>query len=342
MDDSIASRLKNRDSRGNPRKRGRRDTNRGAREPTRHVDAASSRVAFGRESVEGRGRDQRQSECETSGVQDIHRRATIPDWRLWSGRVARYVASMSERVLLVSGGGRGIGAATCRLAGARGYRVAVNYRRDAGSAQKVVSSIENAGGSGVALQADVTEPDEVERLFADTESRLGRVTHFVNNAGITGPASRLDEASTETLRSVLDLNVYGALLCARAAARGMSISRGGGGGVIVNVSSGAATLGSPGEWVWYAASKAAVDTLTVGLSRELAHDGVRVNSVAPGLVATELHQTSGIAGRLEKLAPTIPLGRAASPEEIAETILFLLSDAASYVTGAVLRVAGGR
>ena len=256
--------------------------------------------------------------------------------------MARYVASMSERVLLVSGGGRGIGAATCRLAGARGYRVAVNYRRDAGSAQKVVSSIENAGGSGVALQADVTEPDEVERLFGEAEARLGRVTHFVNNAGITGPASRLDEASTETLRFVLDLNVYGALLCARAAARWMSISRGGGGGVIVNVSSGAATLGSPGEWVWYAASKAAVDALTVGLSRELAHDGVRVNSVAPGLVATELHQTSGIAGRLEKLAPTIPLGRAASPEEIAETILFLLSDAASYVTGAVLRVAGGR
>ena len=194
----------------------------------------------------------------------------------------------------------------------------------------------------MALQADVTEPDEVERLFAATEARLGRVTHFVNNAGITGPASRLDEASTETLRSVLDLNVYGALLCARAAGRRMSISRGGVGGAIVNVSSGAATLGSPGEWVWYAASKAAVDALTVGLSRELAQDGVRVNSVAPGLVATDLHLASGIAGRLEKMAPTIPLGRAATPEEIAETILFLLSEAAAYVTGAVLRVAGGR
>jgi NAD(P)-dependent dehydrogenase (short-subunit alcohol dehydrogenase family) len=249
---------------------------------------------------------------------------------------------MPQRVLLVSGGGRGIGAATCRLAGERGYRVAVNYRQDAASAEDVVTSIGNAGGSSVALQADVTEPDEVERLFAETEARLGHVTHFVNNAGITGPASRLDEASTETLRSVLDLNVYGTLLCARAAARRMSISRGGRGGVIVNVSSGAATLGSPGEWVWYAASKAAVDALTLGLSRELARDGVRVNSVAPGLVATELHQMSGIVDRLEKMAPTIPLGRAASPEEIAETILFLLSDAASYVTGAVLRVAGGR
>ena len=249
---------------------------------------------------------------------------------------------MPERVLLVSGGGRGIGAATCRLAGARGYRIAVNYRRDSASAHEVVASVESSGSAAVALQANVTEPDEVERLFAETEARLGRVTHFVNNAGITGPASRLDDASPETLRSVLDLNVYGALLCARAAARRMSTSRGGRGGVIVNVSSGAATLGSPGEWVWYAASKAAVDALTLGLSRELARDSVRVNSVAPGLVATDLHHSSGIANRLEKMAPTIPLGRAASPEEIAETILFLLSDAASYVTGAVLRVAGGR
>jgi len=249
---------------------------------------------------------------------------------------------MTERVLLVTGGGRGIGAATCRLAGARGYRVAVNYLRDASSAQQVVTDIENAGGSAVALRANVAQADEVERLFAETEARLGRVTHFVNNAGITGPASRLDEASTETLRSVLDLNVYGALLGARAAAKSMSLSRGGRGGAIVNVSSGAATLGSPGEWVWYAASKAAVDALTLGLARELAQDGVRVNGVAPGLVATELHLTSGITGRLENMAPTIPLGRAGSAEEIAETILFLLSDAASYVTGAVLRVAGGR
>ncbi len=249
---------------------------------------------------------------------------------------------MSERVLLVSGGGRGIGAATCQLAGARGYRVAVNYRRDALSAAALVQRIEVAGGTAVALQANVAEPAEVERLFAETEAQLGQVTHFVNNAGMTGPASRLDEVSVETLRAVLDLNVYGALLCARAAAKCMSRSRGGSGGVIVNVSSGAATLGSPGEWVWYAASKAAVDALTLGLARELAGDGVRVNGVAPGSVDTALHESSGIPGRLSKMAPTIPMGRAASPEEIAETILFLLSDQASYVTGAVLRVAGGR
>ena len=249
---------------------------------------------------------------------------------------------MSERVLLVTGGGRGIGAATCRLAAARGYHVAVNYRRDTLSAAALVREIEAAGGIAVAIQADVSLPTEIERLFAEAEARLGRVTHFVNNAGMTGPASRLDEASVDTLRAVLDLNVFGALLCARAAVKAMSRSRGGGGGAIVNVSSGAATLGSPGEWVWYAASKAAVDALTLGLARELASDGVRVNGVAPGLVDTTLHESSGVPERLQKMAPTIPIGRAASPEEIAESILFLLSDAASYVTGSVLRVAGGR
>jgi NAD(P)-dependent dehydrogenase (short-subunit alcohol dehydrogenase family) len=220
--------------------------------------------------------------------------------------------------------------------------VGVNYLRNARAAEKIVTEIEQAGGQAFALQANIAQPEDVERLFAETEAQLGRVTHLVNNAGITGPASRLDAVSVETLRTVLDLNVLGAFLCARAAARGMSISLGGAGGVIVNVSSGAATLGSPGEWVWYAASKAAVDTLTLGLARELARDGVRVNGVAPGLVDTELHQSSGVEDRLGKLAPTIPLGRAARPEEIAETILFLLSDAASYVTGAVLRAAGGR
>ena len=244
--------------------------------------------------------------------------------------------------MLVTGGARGIGAATCRLAGARGYRVAVNYLRDVRAAEAVVAGIERAGGKAVTLQANVAQPEDVTRLFAETEARLGRVTHFVNNAGITGRASRLAAVSTDTLREVLEVNVLGALLCARAAARCMSSSLGGSGGVIVNVSSGAATLGSPGEWVWYAASKAAVDTLTLGLARELARDGVRVNGVAPGLVDTELHRSSGIEDRVGKLAPTIPLGRAARPEEIAETILFLLSDAASYVTGAVLRTAGGR
>jgi len=252
------------------------------------------------------------------------------------------LGSMSERVLLVTGGGRGIGAATCRLAGARGYRVGVGYERNRDAAESVVRDIERAGGEAVALKARVQEPEDVARLFAGVRERFGKITHFVNNAGVTGRASRLSDASDDTLRSVLEVNVLGALWCARAAARAMSKSLGGSGGAIVNVSSGAATLGSPGEWVWYAASKAAVDTLTLGLARELAAEGVRVNAVAPGLVDTELHASSGIENRLAHLAPTIPLARAAAPEEIAETILFLLSDAASYVTGAVLRVAGGR
>jgi len=247
-----------------------------------------------------------------------------------------------KRVLLITGAGRGIGAATARLAAARGYDVAVNFASNARAAEAVVADAERAGARAVAIRADVAREAEVERLFAETERRLGPLWGLVNNAGIAGRASRLDAADFATIKEVVDINVLGAFLCARAAVRRLSTAHGGKGGAIVNVSSGAATLGSPGEFIWYAASKAAVDTLTIGLAREVAREGIRVNAVAPGLVDTDIHENTGIADRVATMSPNIPLGRAGTAEEIAETILFLLSDAASYVTGAVLRVAGGR
>jgi NAD(P)-dependent dehydrogenase (short-subunit alcohol dehydrogenase family) len=251
-------------------------------------------------------------------------------------------ADNKRKVLLITGASRGIGAATARLAAVRGYDIVVNYASNAKAAEAVVADAERAGVRAIAIRADVAQEAEVERLFAETERRLGPLWGLVNNAGIVGPASRLDAADAVTIKAVMDLNVVGAFLCARAAVRRLSTSHGGKGGVIVNISSGAATLGSPGDFVWYAASKAAVDTLTIGLAREVAREGIRVNAVAPGLVDTDIHDSTGIPGRVAAMSPNIPLGRAGTAEEIAETILFLLSDASSYVTGAVLRVAGGR
>ena len=249
---------------------------------------------------------------------------------------------MTDKILIVTGGSRGIGAATCRLAARRGYAVVVNYNRDAAAAAAVVAEIEGAGGTAIAIQADVAREAEIKRLFAETDTRLGRVTHLVNNAGITGRGQRLDVVEAATLEAVFDLNILGCFLCAREAVRRMSTAHGGSGGVIVNLSSAAATLGSPGEYIWYAASKGAIDTMTIGLSKEVAREGIRVNAVAPGLILTEIHASSGEPGRVDRLTPMVPAGRAGTAEEVAETILFLLSDASSYVTGAVFRVSGGR
>ena len=245
---------------------------------------------------------------------------------------------MTTPIVLIAGGSRGIGAATARLAAARGFDVAVNYHHAEGAAAEVVAAVEAAGQRAIAVQGDMARDADVARVFATVDRRLGALSHLVYSSGITGAPSRLEAVDTDTLRKVLDLNVLGALLCVRAAVPRLSAARGGAGGAIVLLSSAAATLGSAGEYVWYAASKGAIDTMTLGLSRELAGDRIRVNAVAPGLIATEIHGP----GRLERLAPGVPAGRAGTAEEVAEAIVFLLSDAASYITGTVLRVAGGR
>lgn len=250
---------------------------------------------------------------------------------------------MSDRgVLIVTGGSRGIGAATARLAAKRGYAVCVNYLGNAEAAGSVISDITKAGGRAMTFAGDVSSETHVEAMFTRAEEELGPVTALVNNAATPGKISRVDEAETQMMRQVLLVNVLGTLLCCRAAVRRMSTRHGGSGGAIVNVSSVAASFGSPGEYVWYAGTKGAVESITVGLANEVAQEGIRVNAVAPGLTATEIHTTSGDPGRLERIGRTVPIGRAAEPEEIAPPILWLLSEEASYVTGAVLRAGGGR
>jgi NAD(P)-dependent dehydrogenase (short-subunit alcohol dehydrogenase family) len=250
--------------------------------------------------------------------------------------------SASSGTLIVTGGGRGIGAAIARLAARRGYAVAVNYVADEAAASGVVREIERDKGRASAIQADVSEELQVVQMFEMAERNLGRVTALVNNAGIVGGFSRLEDVEARMLERVLAVNVTGAMLCAREAVRRMSKRRGGAGGAIVNLSSRAAQLGSAGEWIHYAVTKGAIDTLTIGLAREVAGDGIRVNAVAPGLVETDIHATAGDPERPLRMASGIPLGRAGKPEEIAEAVLWLLSPAAAYITGTILAVSGGR
>ncbi|HVA37375.1 MAG TPA: SDR family oxidoreductase [Candidatus Dormibacteraeota bacterium] len=252
------------------------------------------------------------------------------------------MARQDAGTIVVTGGSRGIGAAVCALAARRGYAVAVNYASDQAAAQRVMREIEAAGGRAAALQGDVAREDEAVRLFETAERTLGQITALVNNAGITGGISRLESLSAEALRRVLAVNVEGTFFCAREAVRRMSTRNGGRGGAIVNLSSLAARLGGSGEWLHYAASKGAVDTFTVGLAREVAREGIRVNAVAPGLIETEIHAAAGAPDRAERMAPLIPMGRAGTAAEVAETILWLLSPAASYVTGTIVEVGGGR
>ncbi len=236
-------------------------------------------------------------------------------------------------LVLITGGSRGIGAATAVMAAARGYDVAINYRGDAPAAEAVVAQCRAAGARAEAFRADVAVEADIVRLFTDVDAAMGRIDHLVNNAGITGKASRLDEASTEEIRRTIDLNVTGAILVAREAIRRLSPRHGGRGGSIVNLSSAAVWLGAPNDFVWYAASKGAIDSLTIGLAKELGPEGIRVNAVAPGLIETDIHATAGLGGRIARLAPMVPLQRGGTAEEVAEIILFLMSDAARYVTG---------
>jgi glucose 1-dehydrogenase len=244
-------------------------------------------------------------------------------------------------VTIVTGGGRGIGAACAVALAQRDHAVAVNYRRDADSAQRVVQSVVAAGGNAVAIRADVTDASDVERLFQTARDELGPVTGLVNNAGATAHIGDLADTPVETIHQVLDLNLYAAVLCARQAALVMSSSRGGPGGAIVNISSGAATLGSPHEYVHYAAAKAGIDALTVGLSKELAADGIRVNAVAPGVIRTTIHADAGDSGRIDRASDRVPMGRAGEVDEIAPAVAWLFSSEAEYVTGAVIRIARG-
>lgn len=246
------------------------------------------------------------------------------------------------RVVLVTGGSRGIGAAACRLAARDGWDVAVNYGREKDAAEAVAAEVQAAGRRAVALQGDVRDEETVLRLFEQTEEALGPITGLVNSAGITGRISKLMDAPAEEMQRTLDINVMGTLLCCREAIRRMARSRGGQGGSIVNLSSRAAKLGSPNEFVWYAASKGAIDSLTLGLAREAGPEGIRVNAVAPGLILTDIHATAGDPGRVERFTAGVPLGRPGTAEESAEPIVWLLSEAASYISGTVIEAGAGR
>jgi NAD(P)-dependent dehydrogenase (short-subunit alcohol dehydrogenase family) len=247
-----------------------------------------------------------------------------------------------SKIVLVTGGGRGIGAATARLAAERGYAVCVNYRRNQKAAEDVAASIEAAGGTAVAVGADVSSEADVVRLFETVAARLGPLDALVNNAGILERQTRVEHIDAARLDRVFATNVRGAFLCAREAVRRLSTARGGAGGAIVNVSSRAAQLGAPGEYVDYAASKAALDALTTGLAREVAGEGIRVNGVRAGIIYTEIHADGGEPGRVDRLGPTLPMQRGGEPIEVARAILWLLSDEASYSTGTFIDVAGGR
>lgn len=253
------------------------------------------------------------------------------------------MASMTNRkAVIVTGGSRGIGAAVARLAAVQGFPVVVNYATHKIAADAVVAEIVMAGGQAIAVQGDVGVESDILRLFETVEREFGAIGGLVNNAGVTGGFARVEDVKADVLARVLAVNVTGLILCSREAVRRMSTRRGGSGGSIVNISSLVARTGGAAEWVHYAASKGAVNSFTIGLAREVAEEGIRVNAVAPGLIETDLHADNGAPDRLERLAPTVPMKRSGTAEEVAEGVVWLLSEAASYVTGSILEIGGGR
>ena len=247
-----------------------------------------------------------------------------------------------EQVLLITGGSRGIGAATALLAARRGYAVAVNYASQSRAADDVVRAVRAEGGTAIAVQADVGDEAQVMAMYEKIDAELGRLTALVNNAGVVDVQARVDQMSVARLERMLRINIIGSFVCAREAVRRMSTRHGGAGGVIVNLSSAAARLGGPGQYVDYAASKGAIDTFTVGLAKEVADEGIRVNAVRPGLIDTDIHASGGQPGRAAELAPAVPMKRVGSAQEVAEAIVWLLSPESSYTTATVLDVTGGR
>lgn len=246
------------------------------------------------------------------------------------------------KVLLVTGGSRGIGAATALLAARQGWAVAVNYTANSLAADEVVRVIRASGGTAITVQADVADEAQVLKMFEKVDAKLGRLTGLVNNAGVVDVTARVDQMSAARWKRMFDINVFGSFLCAREAVRRMSTRHGGEGGSIVNVSSAASRLGSPGQYVDYAAAKGAVDTFTIGLAKEVAAEGVRVNAVRPGLIETEIHASGGLPNRVNELKHQVPMQRGGTAEEVAQAIVWLLSDAASYTTMSLLDVSGGR